>query len=91
MKTRIIRIQGIPARVPDGMFTQANTGPGPFCETTEPNWPDGCGGTVVCCLPRHESGPYGQAHIANNAGWPSGDVIAIWQDTPAIPADYDED
>lgn len=88
-ETWIIRIQGVPVRVPDQMFTQSNTSPRPLCEAVEPDWPDNSGGQVRCCLPVHETGPAGMAHIANNAGWPTGDIIAIWWDAPAMPGDND--
>lgn len=82
--TRIIRVQGTPFRVPDGIFTLTPDENRPQCEAREPEWPDGTGGQVVCELPRHGTGPDGQAHIATNAGWPTGDIIAIWQEVPAI-------
>jgi len=91
MKTRIIRIQGVPTRVPDGMFTQCNIHAGPACTATEPYWEDGSGGQVICDLPAHPTGAAGMAHIANNAGYPEGDIIAIWHDIPAVPGDTDED
>jgi hypothetical protein len=72
------------------MFMQPSPD-GEWCPATEPDWPDGSGGQVVCCLAVHETGPAGLAHIANNAGSPLGDVIAIWWDVPAVPGDGDAD
>lgn len=91
-ETRIMRVQGIPVRAFDGVFTLPTAPPaGRPCMETEPDWPDGSGGSVVCDLPRHETGPDGLAHIATNAGYPVGDIIAIWWNMPARPSDTDLD
>lgn len=84
METLIVRIMGTPVRVPRDHFTEASPNEGEFCETTEPCWPDGSGGGVVCTLPPHESGPDGTAHMANNADAVEASIIAIWWDTPAV-------
>ena len=88
--TKIVRIQGVRVRVPRAELTDALSFWGDPCDATEPEWPDGSGGEVVCTLPPHPAGASGIAHIANNADAVGADIIAIWWDEPAT-ADAESD
>ena len=79
--SKIVRMNGIPVRVPSDQLIDPDPARRTICEAPEPEWPDGSGGVVVCTLAPHATGPDGSAHIANNAG---ADVIAIWWGTPAV-------
>jgi hypothetical protein len=83
MNTKIVRMNGVPVRVPSDQLTDPDPWRAEDCGAREPEWPDGMGGQVVCTLPPHArpDGPDGVAHMANNA---ASDIIAIWWDVPAV-------
>ena len=91
MDTRIIRINGVPVRVPREQLHEHPPFEDNVCGVPEPDWPDGTGGDVVCTLPPHETGPSGLAHMANDAGAFYARIIAIWWDAPARPGNDDAD
>jgi hypothetical protein len=83
MDTKIVRMNGVPVRVPHEELTDPDKYSGEPCGATEPYWPDSEGG-ATCTLAPHETGPAGSAHIAHDGDW---NVIAIWWGT--IVADQD--
>ena len=96
MKTRIVRVNGTPLRIPEDELPDPHPdGYGPAygiddepCGATEPDWPDGSGGVAICTLPPHETSPeHGTAHIAHGGEY---NVIAIWGE-PAIMTDDGND
>jgi len=77
METRIVRVNGTPLRVPMDELPDPNLGGiAETCGATEPNWPDGTGGSLICTLARHDdSGERGTVHIAHSGQLT---VLAIW-------------
>jgi hypothetical protein len=87
-ETKIVRVNGIPVRVPAEELTDPDkfSGGAP-CAAVEPWWPTGRG-EASCTIAPHETGPAGTAHIAHDGSW---NVLAIWWDVPAVPGPDDDD
>jgi hypothetical protein len=86
--TVLVRVNGVPFRMPHDEMQDPRTdhhGPPSWCGETEPDWPDGQGGTVVCTLAPHPAGPSGTVHIARGG---QDEIIAVWG-TPALVRDDD--
>jgi hypothetical protein len=80
MDTRIVRINGVPYRIPADELPDAHSDrPGGTCRAEEP---DNLYGAAVCTLDAH--GP-DVMHIAAGGEW---DVIAIWGE-PAVVTNAD--
>lgn len=86
--TTVVRVNSVPFRIPHDEMQDPHAdslGLDSWCGETEPDWPDGQGGSVICTLAPHSGGPSGTVHIARGG---EDEIIAIWGE-PALVHDGD--